>query len=230
MIEVKVVDGKFLIKGSFNLGIAGTYVNDDFDGDKLCILDSFEEVVDDYTDDKYSWGVLEPYLKDKELTEENVAKAIADYYNALEQKVAQCIMQINSNLLVNVFQHMEDCGFEFWEIEGAYIEEKMPDCSEDEIDEIIYQANWDAMSKLNAEYYETPNDNSLEKTDAEKKLREMYPMFNMDGLIEGIVPEVMSFNGKYFSFQCSDSWGEQIMCSAYDELDEQFRFTDWHNF
>lgn len=38
-------------------------------------------------------------------------------------------------------------------------------------------------------YYDTSNNNTLEKTNAEKKLREMFPMFNMYGLIQGIRPE-----------------------------------------
>ena len=38
-------------------------------------------------------------------------------------------------------------------------------------------------------YYDTSNNNTLEKTNAEKKLREMFPMFNMYGLIQSIRPE-----------------------------------------
>ena len=86
----------------------------------------------DYTEDPYSWWVLEPYLEGKELNEENVSNAISEYYNALEKKAQECIKQINSNFLINVFSNMVDCGSEFWEIEGAYIKEKMPKCSEDD--------------------------------------------------------------------------------------------------
>lgn len=230
MIEVKVVNDELLVKGSFDLGFAGTYVNEEF-GDKIIkIFDSFEEIVEDYEEGRYAWGVLEEYLADKELTEENVAQAISDYYNNLEKKVQACITQINSNLLVNVFEYMVDCGTEFWEIEGAFIKENMPLCDEDEYSKVIYQSNWDAMRELYAEYDGTPNDNSLKKTDAEARLREMFPMFNMDGLIAGIRPESLALNGKRLSFQCSDSWKCQIMCAAYDELDERFCFTDWHNF
>lgn len=230
MIEVKVIDDEIVLKGSFALGIIGTFVNEDFGKGPIEIFDSYEEVIEDYEEGHYTWHVLAPYLEGKELNEETVSQAISEYYNALEKKVQSCITQINSNLLVNVFNHMVDCDNEFWEIEGAYIEEKMPDCSKDEYSKVIYQSHWDEMSALFDEYYDTPNNNTLEKTNAETKLREMFPMFNMDGLIQGIRPESLVLDGKMFSFQCSDSWNCQIMCSAYDKLDENFVFTDWHNF
>lgn len=157
MIEVKIVDDEFVIKGSFALGIAGTYVNEEFGS-------------------------------------------------------------------------MVDCGNEFWDIEGAYLKEKMPNCQEEAYSEVIYEPYWKEMSALYDEYDGTPNDNSLQKTDVEARLREMFPMFNMDALIQGVRPESLTLNGKLFSFQCSDSWNYQIMCGAYDELDENFAFTDWHNF
>lgn len=230
MIEVKVVDDELLVKGSLDLGIAGTYVNEEFSSDIISILVPFSEIVEEYEEGRYYWDFMKEYLAGKEFTEENVAKAISDYYNNLEKKVQDCIMQINSNLLVNVFEHMIDCSMEFWKIEGAYIKEKMPLCDEEEYEEVIYGANRDAMSALFDEYYDTPNDNSMEKTDAETRLREMFPMFNMDGLIAGIRPEGLTLEGDSFSFQCSDSWKRQIMCAAYDRLDERFCFTDWHNF
>ena len=230
MIEVKVVDGEFVVNGSFAFGIAGTYVNEDFEGDKIQIIDSYDEVIDDYTEDHYSWWILEPYLEGKELNEENVSNAISEYYNALEKKAQECIKQINSNFLINVFNNMVDCGNEFWEIEGAFIKEKMPECLEDDYSEVIYEPYWNEISELYDEYEGTPNDNSLQKTDVEARLREMFPMFDMDALIQGVVAEHFSLNGKYVSFECSDSWDFQILCGAYDELDENFVFTDWHNF
>ena len=32
------------------------------------------------------------------------------------------------------------------------------------------------------------------------------------------------------SFQCSDGFDNAILCGAYDNLDAELRFTDWHNF
>lgn len=230
MIEVKVIDNEFVIKGSFALGVAGTYVNAEFGTEQIQILDSYEEVIGDYKNGHYAWDVLKPYLAGKELNEETVSLAISEYYNVLEKKAQTCIAQINSNLLVNVFNHMIDCGNEFWEIEGACIKEKMPDCPKEEYAKVIYEPYWDEMSALYNEYDGTPNNNTLEKTDVEARLRKMFPMFNMDALIQGVRPESLTLGGKQFSFQCSDSWKYQIMCSAYDELDENFTFTDWHNF
>ena len=54
-------------------------------------------------------------------------------------------------------------------------------------------------------------------------------MFNLDGFIKSLEPECLYFNGKFMSFQFSDGWGAQLACAAYDELDENFTFTDWHN-
>ncbi|MBP3886886.1 MAG: hypothetical protein J6F30_04430 [Cellulosilyticum sp.] len=230
MIEVKVIDDQFVIKGSFALGIAGTYVNEAFGSSQIQILDTYEEVIEDYTEEHYKWHVLETYLKDKELNEETVSWAIGEYYNAVEKKVQECIRQINSNFLVNVFSNMVDCGNAFWEIEGAYIEEKMPKCQEEDYSEVIYEPYWREMEALYDEYDDTPNNHTLEKTDVEARLREMFPMFNMDALIQGVSPEYLTLDGNKFSFQCSDSWDNQVMCGAYDQLDEDFTFTDWHNF
>lgn len=45
---------------------------------------------------------------------------------------------------------------------GAYIEEKMPDCSKDEYSKVIYQSHWDEMSALFDEYYDAPNNETEE--------------------------------------------------------------------
>ncbi len=230
MIEVKVIDNEFVIKGRFALGIAGTYVNEEFGSGQIRILDDYEDVIEDYTEGHYEWHVLKPFLEGKELSEETVSKAIGEYYNAVEKMVQECIQQINSNLLVNVFYNMVDSGNAFWKIEGAYIKEKMPDCPKEKYSEVIYQPHLKEIRALYDEYDGTPNNNTLKKTDVEARLREMFPMFNMDALIQGVNPERLTLSGKRFSFQCSDSWDSQIMCGAYDKLDEDFTFTDWHNF
>ena len=230
MVEIKVVNGEFLIRGSFDLGYAGTYTNEEFSNKRIQILDDYEEVLEDCTQGHYSWHVINPYLEGKELNEENVAKAISEYYNEVERRVLKCIKQINDNFLIKVFDDMVGCGNEFWDVPNASIKELMPSCQEEAYGEVIYQPHWKEIDALSKEYYRTPNNNSLEKSDVEKRLRKSFPMFNMDGFIKGIRPEILCFNGETFSFQCSDSWGKEILCAAYDELDEEFVFTDWHNF
>ena len=64
----------------------------------------------------------------------------------------------------------------------------------------------------------------------ESTLRELYPMFNFDAFIKCIVPENICFFDTDISFQCSDGFDNAILCGAYDNLDEELRFTDWHNF
>lgn len=230
MIEVKVVDNEFFIRGSFDLGYAGKYINKDFSNKGIEILDTYEEVVEDYTENYGSWHILKSYLEDKELNEENVAKAISEYYNGVEVRAQKSIKQINDNLLINVFDDMVGCSNKFWEIPNACIKEKMPNCQEEAYNEVIYQPHWKEIDALSKEYYRTPNNNSLKKSDVEKRLREIFPMFDMDAFLKGIRPEILCLQGETFSFQCSDSWGKDIMCAAYDELDVEFTFTDWHNF
>lgn len=55
-------------------------------------------------------------------------------------------------------------------------------------------------------------------------------MLDWDTLISSVVPEVLGLDDGYVSFQCSDNFGMEIMCVAYDCLNEQLVFTDWHNF
>ena len=230
MIEAKVVDNEFFIKGSFDLGYAGKYVNEEFSNKGIEIIDTYEEVVEDYSENYGLWYVLKPYLEGRYLNEDSVAKAIGEYYSELEKRVQMCIKQINDNLLIKVFDDMVGCGNEFWNIPKACIKENMPNCQEEAYNEVIYQPHWKEIDALSKDYYRTPNNNSLKKSDVEKRLREIFPMFDMDAFIKGIKPEILCLQGKTFSFQCSDSWGKEIMCAAYDELDEEFTFTDWHNF
>ena len=46
MIEVIYADGRFLAKGTFSLGIAGTYENKDFDDDQIQIKATLPYILD----------------------------------------------------------------------------------------------------------------------------------------------------------------------------------------
>lgn len=150
---------------------------------------------------------------------------ITKHFNEYIDKVEKNIKQINDTFLLKVFLDMDATGSAFWKIDELTIIDKMPDDCDN-----IYEPYWNEMSRLEQEYAETANDGSIQKEDIEKILRKNYPMFNFEAFIEGIVPEVVCLSEDGLSFQCSDRFGDAILCGAYDELDENLCFTEWHNF
>ena len=94
----------------------------------------------------------------------------------------------------------------------------------------MYGIDWDMTDVLETEFENQPNDGSIKKTDVEAALRKSFPMFNMDAFLSSIEPENVCLSDGYISFQCSDTLGDIILCGAYDQLDENLTFTDWHNF
>ena len=132
---------------------------------------------------------------------------------------------INDTFLLEVFLDMAASGMEFWKIPELYIEDKNPY----EDIESVYSATHDGLTKLSA-YLDAPNDGSVDKGDIEAELRALFPMFNFDEFIAGVVPESIELTEDGLCFQCSDKFGKAILCGAYDELDEELCFTDWHNF
>ena len=80
-----------------------------------------------------------------------------------------------------------------------------------------------------SDFYEKPNNGTMQKTDVEGKLRKMYPMFNFDGLYQSIIPEGICLDGRFLKFQFSDGWGAQLLECAYDRFDENFTSCEWHN-
>jgi len=59
-----------------------------------------------------------------------------------------------------------------------------------------------------------------QKTDVEALARKLFPMFDFDGLIASITPDVLTFEGSYMQVQFSDGWDNEFYCSAYAEFDE----------
>lgn len=213
----------FKAKGTFKLGIAGTYENKDFD-DEVISID--EDMLENIQERDEEWvGPLLPFIKSDE--PEEIAKGLEEYYNQLEKRAAENEKQINDNILFNLFENMEGCSYPFWEVDGLVSKEFLKSHDEDELDELIYGD--EQISELFDFFDDSPNNGSVEKPDIEAKIREMYPMFELDKFIKLIEPEVLHLNGRYFSFQFSDGWDGEIACGAYDELDENFTFSDWHN-
>lgn len=225
MIEVIYSDGKFFVKGTFSLGIAGVFENRDFSDSNIEIADTLEYILAELEkENSFSYQPLFPYLKEKDKNGEAVACGLADYYNQKEREAQKNIKQINDCILCNLFENLVGCEYPFWEIEQAVISGSLDGQDINSIyntDENVYEwAN---------DFYRKPNNGTIPKTDVEGKLRKMFPMFNFDGLYQSIVPEGISFNGRFMEFQFSDSWGGDLFCSAYDRFDENFTSCDWHN-
>ncbi len=213
MINISIADDVLSISGSFDFGYIGIYKDD-----QICILDNLDEIKE--------WDIVSKGLDVAVCTDEEIVQFIMKYFNDFEKRIKDNIKLVNDNFLLNMFVDMEACGCEFWKIKELVIEEKMPSTIEGN----IYEPYWDTLSELAKEYDDVPNDGTVKKTDVEAVVRKNYPMFDLDNFIKNIIPESVTLTDGYISFQCSDNFNYKILCSAYDELDESLRFTDWHNF
>lgn len=209
MVKVYADNGKFRVEGTFDFGYMGLYKDE-----KINLRDGFEDVKE--------WDCL-----DKPLETENDAAAFLTYYiNVLEKKIQANIKLINDEFLYYVFDDMAQPCIEFWEHKKLTVPEFMPD----EPGYELYDEPNKAMIEFSKNYPAgEPNDGSIQKPDVEAFLRKIMPMFNWDELIRGIVPEYLSIKENRVAFQCSDSCDGTILCAAYDQLDEELCFTDWHN-
>lgn len=230
MIEVIYKDGEFLAKGTFSMGIAGTYENKEYGQGNIHIDLELEELLENW-DKEYSWREpLKPVLADVPKDGNSIAKALEDYYNNKEKMVLENEKQINDYFLYQLVTNFVDCGTPFWETEQAILEEYRGKYSEEEYDEMYSDECYDAVDALRDEYEGTPNDGSLKKTDVEQVIRKYFPMFDLNGLLASIKSEYLHFNGAYLIVQFSDGWGREFYCGAYEEFDENLSPTDWHNF
>lgn len=225
MIEVICDKGILKAKGSFSLGIAGSFVNKDFDGEMISFdEDALDQILE--SDDFFVKPLL-PFIKSDDPDE--IAKGLAEYYNQKEREVASNVKEINDCILFHIFNDIEACSYPFWEIKETVLPGYLEKYGEDEYDSVVYCHTDEDIMGL-SEYFENkPNNGTIEKPDVEALIRKLYPMFNLDGFIKSLEPECLYFDGKFISFQFSDGWGKQLACAAYDELDENFTFTDWHN-
>lgn len=210
-ITIKLVDDEFEISGKIDLGYMGTYIDSQIE-------------MDDDIDDAIDWDIVCDNLPE-DCSDRQVVKFLNEHFNKYIDKISENIKLINDTFLLEVFLDMAASGMEFWKIPELYIEDKNPY----EDIESVYSATHDGLTKLSA-YLDAPNDGSVDKGDIEAELRALFPMFNFDEFIAGVVPESIELTEDGLCFQCSDKFGKAILCGAYDELDEELCFTDWHNF
>lgn len=224
MIEVIFEGGKFLVKGTFSLGIVGVFENKDFYDTNIQIEATLDEILEERKKDSFHYHPMIPYLKGNDGN--TIACGLAAYYNQKEKEAQQNIKQINDCILCHLFEQLQNCEYPFWDIEGAVIS---TDLDEQTINS-IYDIE-ENISEWSFEYFEEkPNNGTVSKMDVEKELRKIFPMFNFDGLYQSIIPEGLVFDGKFIEVQFSDGWGQELLCGAYDRFDENFTSCEWNNF
>ena len=212
MIDIQIQGKTVRITGSFDMGYMGRY-----DGERI-------HLYDDDPDGLRQWDIAAGCLG-PDSCDEALSACLTEYFNAFEEKIHKNQKQVNDSFLIRAFEDMEACGYPFWEIDGLVRREFLPE----DPDEDVYPPHWDEMEALALAYDETPNDGSLEKPDVEAVLRRNFPSLDWDALLASIQPEYLSLEDGAIAFQCSDGFGEALLCGAYDVLDEALTFTEWHN-
>ena len=213
MIEIQVRDEVVQITGSLDLGYMGRY------------KDSEIMLYDDTPETIRRWRIVRDRVGE-DASDEAVSACLTEYFNAFAQKIAKNRKQINDNFLIRVFFDMQIISYPFWEIKGLTRREFLPPNPE----KTVYQPFGEAWRAAEPAYWQTPNDGSLDKPEIEARLRRDFPALNLDALLESIVPECAVLADGRISFQCSDGFGEEILCGAFDTMDETLAFLDWHNF
>ena len=212
MVQVTVENGKFAVHGSFDFGYMGLYHD-------------VEIYIHRTPDEVRGWDTAGAALDTASCTDDDLAAFLTAQLNAWEEKVQRNIKRLNDNFLVRIFEDMEACAYPFWETPAFCIPALLP-----EDPESLYDGHEDEMAVLEDAFNSPPNDGSVEKPDAEAALRKMYPMFNFDAFLASLKPDCMSVKDGRITFQCTDSFRGAVACAAYDELDSDLVFNDWHNF
>ena len=219
MVKVTAENGGFKVEGTFDFGYIGLYRDDQIE-----ISDSAEEI-------REEWECVSEALDTENCTDDDIAAFLTDRLNGIEERIQKNIIQINNEFLYNVFDDMEACGREFWEVPELTVPEFMPE----DLNDPDYNF-YDYPEKLKRPVYKgfisgLPNDGSVKKGDFEWYLRKFKPMFNLDNFIAAIKPEHVHLSSRHISFQCSDKYNFALICAAYDQLDlKDLCFTDWHNY
>ena len=214
MVTVYVENGKFIVKGTFDLGYMGLYKDGQIGVDCDC------------SGIRDEWDSIYEMSQNGNCTDEDIAEVLTKKFNEAEEKIQQHIRLINNEFLFRIYDDMEGCGNEFWEHEELTV----PGFDYKDPDFDFYSLP--LRSKGYTPYgVGKPNDGSVEKDDFEASLREAAPMFNLDAFIKGIKPESLVLAEDDISFQCSDIYNWALICGAYDRINlEDLSFTDWHNY
>ena len=230
MVQVICRDGKFLAKGTFDMGLAGFYENKDFEDRAIQIENSLEDMIQGLEKD-YKWmNPLKPIFEKVPRDGDSLAKALENYINGKEALVQKNRKQLNDYFLYQLISNFVACAFPFWENENAILPE-YKHYREEDFEKIYEDERLDVIDDLWEEFDDAPNNGSVQKTDVEALAKKLFPMFDFDGLIKSIEPGVIAFDGSWMVVEFSDGWGGlDFYCSAYEKFDENLAPRDWHNF
>lgn len=231
MVQVICRDGKFFVKGTFDMGLAGFYENKEFEDEAIQIENDLDDMIEGLDEKDYMWmNPLKPIFEKVPRDGDSFAKALEDYINEKEVMVQKNRKQLNDYFLYHLISNFLDCAYPFWENENAILPEYKHETEED-FEEIYNDEKLDVIDDLCKEFDDAPNDGSVKKTDVEALAKKLFPMFDFDGLIKSIEPGVLGFDGAWLAVEFSDGWGGlDFYCSAYEKFDENLAPHDWHNF
>lgn len=236
MVSVKCENGEFLVKGTFDMGMAGVFENKEY-GEGNIGFDSLIGNVEDFTrytldgsDGEYAQDMRQ-FFSGVPRDAASLAKAMEAYINKWEEKVLANQKQLNDYFIYQLILNWVDCDMPFWECEEAILPE-YADAYDEETYQQLYEDESlrDAVDSLCDEYEHTPNDGSMEKTDVGLLARELFPMFDFDSLINSIHPDCLTFESGLMSVQFSDGWNNNFYCSACACFDSDLTPNEWQNF
>ena len=232
-LQIIYSDGEFkVIKGVVDLGYMGTYksgnISINFDEDFLEAV--FEDDDSEYYQEEYA--PLKPYLR-QDMTNDEIAKGLTDFYNMRIADINKHQTELNQTFLAYLLDDICGCAFPIWdECKRYIIDNKMPDCDEEDIEEVIYNdETCDMINNLFDNVYEKAHTGEpIEATPAEDIFRKYFPMFDLEKFLSDIEAEYLSLDNANVVFQCSGKDdGLEIACGAYAEITINNAFYDWHN-
>lgn len=227
----KETDG-FQVKGTVNLGILGTMENKEYCEDNIEIRETREDFLEmiDYKAYPSLMGNLYNCLKDKSRDGESIALILQDYYNEKLQELNKNMKQFNDMIWSQMFEWFIDLDYPFWEDERAIAPQYRGRDWSEEIEHLYKEKEDEIYEILQTYKCKIPNNGTVQKPDVEKKMREIFYMFNFDGLVENINIKLVRFYYDLLKFEFEDNWDASIFCSTVCSLNGDFSLKEWNNF
>ncbi len=227
MIEVEYKNDAFYVKGTLNLGYIGVFKNTHWLKDSaiaedktksdeevavfgeghIVIIDTLKDIEQSLAQDTH-WSVLKEYSPLN--SPEEIAHALALYYNSFEEKIKVNMGQFNDNFLYY--------ALEFFGIANENFR--------------------NFRQRLGMYFVDTPNDGSVEKPEFEKYVnygfsdkKEEGQRIMLENILSHIKADILTLAGADMAFQCSDTIlpDSLYLKKAYAEIDWDLTFNNWQN-